>query len=175
MQKIIPFLWFDKEAEEAARFYVSVFKGVFKGAKTKLGAISRYSKEAALASGQPAGSAMVVEFQLCGQQFNALNGGRPPDFDVRFSGAISFVIGCKSQKEVDALWTKLTADGGEPGQCGWLQDKYGVSWQVVPDAMSKYIGGKSREGAERALAVMLGMTKLDIAALKQAYEGRLSK
>ena len=170
MQNITPFFWFDDEAEEAARFYVSLFKSVF--GRARLGNISRYGKESSAASGRPEGSALVVEFELDGMHFNALNGGKPGNFDTRFTGAISFVINCKTQSEIDAIWNGLISDGGKPGQCGWLTDRFGVAWQVVPDSLSKYIGGKDEEAAGRAMAAMLKMTKIDIDALKAAYDGK---
>ena len=161
MKKITPFLWFNDQAEEAAKFYVSVFKN------SKLGKIARYSKEAAAASGRPAGTAMTVSFKLNGQEFTALNGG--PVFT--FTPAISFVVNCDTQREIDALWKKLST-GGEPGQCGWLTDKYGVSWQIVPTILGKLIQGKDAGKAGRMMQALLTMTKLNIAALKKAYNGK---
>jgi predicted 3-demethylubiquinone-9 3-methyltransferase (glyoxalase superfamily) len=157
MPKITPFLWFDSQAEEAANFYVSIFKN------SKILAIARYGK-----SGPgPEGSAMTVEFQLDGQRFVALNGG--PHF--KFTEAISFVIGCETQQEVDEYWEKLS-EGGEESVCGWLKDKYGLSWQIVPSVMSKLLGDKDAEKANRVMGAMLKMKKIVIADLEQAYEGK---
>jgi predicted 3-demethylubiquinone-9 3-methyltransferase (glyoxalase superfamily) len=156
MQKITPFLWFDDQAEEAANFYVSIFKD------SKILNISRYGE----GGPGPAGSVMVANFQIEGQPFSALNGG--PEF--KFNEAISFHVDCKSQQEVDYFWEKLTA-GGEESQCGWLKDKFGVSWQIVPSDLGKYIGGPNPAGAQRAMQAMLQMKKLDVAALQRAYEG----
>jgi len=157
MQKISPFLWFDTEAEEAANFYVSVFKSA------KLGEIARYPENGPAA----AGSVMTVEFELNGQQFTALNGG--PVF--KFNESISFVVDCADQAEVDYYWEKLTADGGKPVQCGWLQDKYGVSWQIVPRAIAETTRGPDAAGRQRAFDAMMKMVKLDVAGLKAAYAG----
>jgi len=161
MQKITPCLWFDSKAEEAARFYVSLFKN------SKVGSISRYGEEGAKAVGRPKGSVMIVTFQLDGQEFMALNGG--PLF--KFSEAISFVVNCKTQKEVDEFWEKLSK-GGEKGQCGWLKDKYGLSWQVVPPGMEEMLQDKDAGRRERVMKAVLQMRKLDVKRLKQAYEGR---
>ncbi len=158
MPKIVPFLWFDTQAEEAANFYTSIFDN------SKILEISRYGE----AGPGPAGTALVVSFQLAGQEFNALNGG--PQF--QFSEAISLVVNCESQDEVDYFWEKLTADGGEESMCGWLKDKYGLSWQVVPTALSHFIGGSDPARAQRAVQAMLTMRKLDIARLQEAYEGK---
>ena len=154
MQKITPFLWFDNQAEEAAKFYVSVFKG------GKIGAISRYPE----GSPGPAGSVMVVEFRILGQTFTALNGG--PIF--KFTEAISFVVSCKTQREVDYYWRKLTSGGGKPVQCGWLKDKFGLSWQIVPTALAELMSGRERAKPARVMQAMLRMTKIDIKKLKQA-------
>ena len=167
MQKITPFLWFDDKAEEAAEFYVSVFKKVFGKSKAKMGQVSHYDADSAKASGRPEGSAMVVAFELYGMKFNAINGG--PVFTM--NPAISFAVDCKTQKEVDALWEMFTADGGAEGQCGWLTDKYNMSWQILPSDLMKYVGGKNEEGANRAMKAMLRMNKLDIGMLKAAYKG----
>jgi len=155
MQKIVPFLWFDNQAEEAAKFYVSVFK---KGSKVL--EVSRYGD----AGPGPKGSVMVVEFQLEGQRFQALNGG--PQF--KFSPAFSFVVRCKTQKEVDNYWTKLTAGGGAPSQCGWLTDKFGLSWQIVPEALGKLYASKDKAKVSRVMTAMLKMSKLDIRQLEAA-------
>jgi predicted 3-demethylubiquinone-9 3-methyltransferase (glyoxalase superfamily) len=156
LQKITPFLWFDHQAEEAANFYVSIFPN------SKIGKIARYGK----AGPGPAGSVMTIEFQLDGQPFVALNGG--PIY--KFTEAISFVVNCETQDEVDHYWDKLSADGGEV-QCGWLKDKFGLSWQVVPSVLVKLLSGPDPAGAQRAMKAMLGMKKLDIAALQRAYHG----
>jgi predicted 3-demethylubiquinone-9 3-methyltransferase (glyoxalase superfamily) len=159
MQKITPFLWFDDKAEEAAKFYVSIFK------KSKIGTITRYGEAGAEVSGRPKGTAMVVTFKLNGQEFMALNGG--PHF--KFSEAISFVVNCQTQREVDRLWEKLS-EGGEEGQCGWLKDKYGLSWQIVPTVLGKMMQDKDAQKSERVMSAMLKMQKIDIKILKQAYE-----
>jgi predicted 3-demethylubiquinone-9 3-methyltransferase (glyoxalase superfamily) len=157
MQPITPFLWFDNQAEEAAQFYVSVFQDA------KMGTVSRYGEDG---PGEP-GSAMVATFEIMGLEFAALNGG--PMF--RFTEAISFVINCDSQAEVDEMWTKLTADGGEEGQCGWLKDKFGLSWQVVPVVLGEMLTDEDEEKAGRVMAAMMEMRKIDIAALRRAYDG----
>ncbi len=159
MQRITPFLWFDNQAEEAARFYTSVFND------SKIGKIARYDEAGEKASGRPAGSVMTVEFQLEGQEFVALNGG--PHF--KFNEAVSFVVNCRTQAEVDKYWKKLSA-GGKEVQCGWLKDKYGVSWQIVPTILGKLLSGKDPAKARRVMQAMLKMVKLDIRKLKQAAE-----
>jgi len=156
MKRIRPFLWFDNKAEEAARFYTSIFKN------SKIGTISRYGDAAAAAAGRPKGSVMTVTFQLDGEEFMALNGG--PHF--KFTEAISFVVSCETQKEIDDFWEKLT-EGGEPGPCGWLKDKYGLSWQIVPAALDEWM--KDAKAAERVMEAILKMKKLDIKTLKEAY------
>jgi predicted 3-demethylubiquinone-9 3-methyltransferase (glyoxalase superfamily) len=160
MQKITPFLWFDNQAEEAANFYVSIFKN------SKIGRITRYEEEGAKVSGKPKGTVMTVEFQLDGQDFIALNGG--PQF--KFTEAISFSVNCETQEEIDELWAKLRAVGGEEGQCGWLKDKYGLSWQIVPPILDELLGDKDAEKSGRVMKAMLQMKKIDIHTLKQAYE-----
>jgi predicted 3-demethylubiquinone-9 3-methyltransferase (glyoxalase superfamily) len=155
MQKITPFLWFDGRAEEAANFYASTFKN------SKLGTVRRYGE----AGPGPKGSAMSVEFQLDGHYFIALNGG--PHFT--FTPAISFFVNCETQEEVDAFWEKLSA-GGRPSQCGWLQDKFGVSWQVVPVALGRLLGDPDPQKSNRVMQAMLRMTKIEIAGLQQAYD-----
>jgi predicted 3-demethylubiquinone-9 3-methyltransferase (glyoxalase superfamily) len=160
MQKIVTYLWFDGQAEEAAALYTSLFKD------SKIVNVSRYDEGAAQASGRPVGSAMTVAFELGGQEFLALNGG--PQF--KFTEAISLLVNCESQAEVDRLWEAL-CDGGEPGQCGWLKDRYGLSWQIVPTVLGDLIGGPDAEGAQRAVMAMLQMQKLDIATLQKAYNG----
>ena len=154
MQKITPFLWFDGKAEEAMRFYVSIFKN------SKVGAITRYGD----AGPGPKGTVMVVTFQLDGQEFIALNGG--PQFT--FSPAISLVVNCETQEEVDAFWDKLS-EGGEKQQCGWLKDKYGLSWQIVPTVLGEMMQDKDAEKSQRVMKAMLQMNKMDVARLKQAY------
>ena len=161
LQRITPFLWFDDKAEEAAKFYVSIFKD------SRIGTITRYDEEGAKAAGRPKGSVMTVPFELDGQPFTALNGG--PHF--QFSGAISFVVNCDTQEEVDHFWEKLSA-GGREIQCGWLTDKFGVSWHVVPTMLIEMLQDKDPEKAKRVMAAMLKMTKIEIAPLKRAYEGR---
>lgn len=158
MEKIHPCLWFDGNAEEAANFYASIFKN------SKIGVVSRYGEDAAKASGRPAGSAMVVMFQLDGQDFMGLNGG--PQF--KFSEAISFVVNCETQEEVDHYWDKLSA-GGRPDRCGWLKDKFGVSWQIVPTALAKLMSDPDPQKRNRVMQALLKMDKLDIAALQRAY------
>jgi len=149
MQKISPFLWFDSNAEEAANFYVSIFKD------SKILKIARYGE----AGPGPAGSVMVVNFQIEGQDFIALNGG--PLF--KFTEAISFVINCQTQEEVDHYWNKLTAGGGQESQCGWLKDKYGLSWQVTPTILGELLADKDQKKAQRVMQAMLQMKKIDIA------------
>jgi predicted 3-demethylubiquinone-9 3-methyltransferase (glyoxalase superfamily) len=157
MQKITPFLWFDNQAEDAARFYVSIFKN------SRILGISRYGE----AGPGPAGSVMTVRFELNGQEFIALNGG--PHF--KFTEAISFSIDCKTQDEVDEFWEKLS-EGGEPGRCGWIKDKYGLSWQVNPTALGQMLSDPDQEKAKRVMGAMLHMDKIDIAALQRAHDGR---
>ena len=161
-QKITPFLWFDSNAEEAAAFYTSVFN------ESAIGVAANYEEEAASKVGQPKGSVMVVDFEIAGQKFIALNGG--PKF--KFNESISFVIDCKDQGEVDYYWSRLTSDGGEESMCGWVKDKFGVSWQVVPNVLGQLIGGSDKEGAQRAMHAMLQMQKLDIQKLQDAYDGK---
>ena len=159
-QKITPFLWFDDKAEEAAKFYVSIFKN------SKILGVTRYTEAGRGVHGRPPGSAMTVEFELDGQKFIALNGG--PQF--KFTEAISFSVNCKTQKEVDEFWEKLSK-GGEEGPCGWLKDKYGMSWQVNPTILGEMLQDKDPKKAGRVMNAMLKMKKIDIAALKKAYEG----
>jgi predicted 3-demethylubiquinone-9 3-methyltransferase (glyoxalase superfamily) len=160
-QKITPFLWFDNQAEEAANFYVSIFK------QSRIGAITRYDDEGSKAAGRPKGSVMTVEFELDGQTFTALNGGR----HFKFTEAISLVVNCDDQKEVDHFWGKLSA-GGQEVECGWLKDRFGLSWQVVPTALLEMLQDKDPEKSKRTMAAMLKMKKLDVDALKRAYDGR---
>jgi len=156
MQKITPFLWFDSQAEEAAKFYVSVF------GNSRILKTVRYGT----AGPGPAGSVMTVVFELNGVQFTALNGGPLH----RFSEAISFVVNCQSQAEVDTVWEKLSA-GGQPDRCGWVKDRYGLSWQVVPSVLPVLLGDPDAAKAQRTMAAMLKMSKLDIAALEKAHAG----
>jgi len=156
MQKITPFLWFDSNAEEAANFYTSIFKN------SKILNVARYGE----AGPGPKGSAMTVTFQLEGQQFIALNGG--PHYT--FSPAISFFVNCETQAEVDEFWNKLSA-GGKEVQCGWLQDKFGVSWQIIPNALMELMSDKDPVKSQRVFKAMLQMSKIDIAGLKRAYQG----
>jgi predicted 3-demethylubiquinone-9 3-methyltransferase (glyoxalase superfamily) len=158
-QKITPFLWFDDKAEEAAKFYTSIFKN------SKIGNITRYDEEAAGPTGRPAGSVMTVDFQLAGKEFVALNGG--PMF--KFTEAISFVVNCENQEEVDYFWSKLSA-GGEESRCGWLKDKFGLSWQVVPTVLIEMLTDKDTAKAKRVMHAMLQMDKIDIAVLKKAHD-----
>ena len=153
MKEITPFLWFDTQAEEAARFYVSIFKN------SSIESIARYNE----AGPSAPGDVMTVSFTLDGRPFTALNGG--PIY--KFTEAISFSIGCESQEEVDFLWDALSA-GGEPGPCGWLKDRYGVSWQVVPTALMELLGDPDRAKAARVTAAMMKMSKLDVAGLRAA-------
>ena len=162
MQKITPFLWFNDNAEEAAKFYTSIFK------KSKIGNIARYDKAGEKVSGQPAGSVMTVEFRIEGQEFIALNGG--PLF--KFNESISFVVNCQTQTEVDYYWKKLTAGGGKEVQCGWLKDKFGVSWQVVPTELNKLMSSKDAAKSQRVMEAMLKMVKLDLKKLQAAAKGK---
>jgi len=161
MQRITPFLWFDDQAEQAAKFYTFIFKN------SKVGKIARYDEAGAKVSGRPAGSVMTVEFKLNGQEFVALNGG--PIFP--FTEAISLVVNCKTQAEVDYYWKKLSA-GGKEVQCGWLKDKYGLSWQVVPTVLNKLMSSKDAAKAHRVMEAMLKMVKLDVKKLKEAAKGK---
>ncbi len=156
MQKITPFLWFDGQAEEAMNFYVSLFKN------SKVVKVTRYGE----AGPGPKGTVMSATFQLEGQEFYALNGG--PQFT--FSPAISFFVNCETQQEVDELWEKLSA-GGEKSRCGWLKDKYGLSWQIIPSALGKMLQDPDAEKANRVMQAMLQMDKIDIKRLQQAYDG----
>ena len=157
MRKISPCLWFDKEAEQAMNFYLSVFKN------SKAGEVLRYGENAPM----PAGTVLTATFELDGMQFIALNGG--PHF--KFNEAVSFSIDCKSQAEVDHYWDKLTADGGQPGKCGWLKDKFGVSWQVVPARMIELLKDSDPARAQRAMQAMMTMTKIDVAKIEAAANG----
>lgn len=159
MQKIVPFLWFNNQAEEAVKFYTSIFKN------SKMDAVTRYGDAGAEASGRPKGTVMTVTFELEGLKFVALNGG--PHFT--FSPAVSFVVNCDTQGELDELWEKLS-QGGEKGQCGWLKDKFGVSWQIVPAVLGEMLQDKDAEKSGRVMEAMLKMEKIDIETLKRAYE-----
>jgi predicted 3-demethylubiquinone-9 3-methyltransferase (glyoxalase superfamily) len=163
MQKITTFLWFDDRAEEAANFYTSLFKN------SRIDGIARYDDEGSKAAGRPKGTVMTVNFSLDGQEFAALNGG--PLF--KFSEAISLVVNCETQPEVDDLWEKLSK-GGEKGQCGWLKDRYGLSWQIVPTVLPRMLQDKDPRKSQGVMKAMLQMKKLDIARLKQAAEGEVS-
>ncbi len=162
VQRITPFLWFDHQAEEAAGYYTSIFPD------SGIVTVTRYSMEAAEVSERPEGSAMTVVFRLDGQEFIALNGG--PFF--RFTEAVSFVVNCASQAEVDHYWEKLSAGGDEQAQqCGWLKDRYGVSWQVVPTVLGELLSGPDPEKSRRVMKALLGMEKLVIAELERAAAG----
>lgn len=156
MQKITPFLWFDGRAEEAMNFYVSVFKN------SKVGKVTRYGE----AGPGPKGTVMSATFELDGEEFFALNGG--PQY--KFTPAISFFVNCETQAEIDELWEKLS-EGGVPNQCGWLDDKFGLTWQIVPSILGKLLGDKDPAKSARVMNVMMQMVKLDIAGLQRAYDG----
>ena len=158
MKRINAFLWFDSKAEEAAKFYVGIFKN------SKIDRITRYGE----AGPGPKGSVMTVDFTLDGVRFVALNGG--PQF--KFTEAISFNVNCETQEEIDYFWEKLSADGGSTGPCGWLKDKFGLSWQVMPTALVEMLQDKDPQKAKRVMAAMLKMKKISIEPLRQAYEGR---
>ena len=161
MQKITPFLWFDNQAEEAAEFYTSLFPN------SKILSVTRYDKAGSEASGRPEGSAMTVAFQLFGLDYTSLNGG--PVF--KFTEAISFVVSCDTQEEVDTYWEALSAHP-QSEQCGWLKDKYGLSWQIVPKQLGELLGDKDPERAGRAMQAMLKMKKIDIQKMKDAADGK---
>jgi predicted 3-demethylubiquinone-9 3-methyltransferase (glyoxalase superfamily) len=158
MTRITPSLWFDGNAEQAAEFYVSLFPN---------STVDRVYRAPADNPSTPEGAVLLVWFTLDGQRFNGVNGG--PQFP--FTEAVSFEIECADQAEVDRLWDAITADGGEAGQCGWCRDRFGLWWQVVPRQMGDYVGGPDPDGARRAMEAMLAMRKLDVAALRAAYEG----
>jgi predicted 3-demethylubiquinone-9 3-methyltransferase (glyoxalase superfamily) len=159
MQKVTPCLWFDDKAEEAATFYVSIFKN------SKLGHMTRYGEAGAEVSGRPKGSVMTVTFEIEGQEFVALNGG--PLF--KFTEAVSFMVKCNSQTEIDEMWSKLS-EGGKEGPCGWLKDKYGLSWQIVVPAWDEMLRDKDAEKSERVMAAILQMSKPDLQRVQQAYQ-----
>lgn len=160
-QRITPFLWFDTQAEEAANFYVSIFKN------SRIKGVARYDGETAQAAGRPKASVMTVQLELDGQDFVALNGG--PMF--KFTEAISFVVNCETQDEIDHFWKELSA-GAEEIRCGWLKDRFGVSWQVVPAALGEMLQDPDPEKPKRVMAALMKMTKLDIGELRRAHEGR---
>jgi predicted 3-demethylubiquinone-9 3-methyltransferase (glyoxalase superfamily) len=162
MQKITPFLWFDDQAEEAVNFYTSLFKN------SKIGRIFRNPQEAAEKTGRPVGSVLTIEFEIEGQKFVALNGG--PLF--KFNESVSFVINCETQKEVDYFWGKLIADGGEESACGWLKDKFGLSWQITPTVLIDMLHDNDQEKSGRVMQAMLQMQKIEIPKLKAAYGGK---
>jgi predicted 3-demethylubiquinone-9 3-methyltransferase (glyoxalase superfamily) len=160
IQRITPCLWFDGQAEEAAKFYVSIFKN------SRIGPITHYG-EAGTRVGRPKGSVMTVTFEIENQEFVALNGG--PLFT--FTEAVSFMVKCKTQAEIDEMWDKLS-QGGEPGQCGWLRDKYGLSWQIVSSEWDKMLRDKDTKRSERVMEAILQMTKPDLQKIQQAYDGK---
>jgi predicted 3-demethylubiquinone-9 3-methyltransferase (glyoxalase superfamily) len=167
MKKITPCLWFDNQAEEAAKFYTTIFAGGPYPRKTKLGKASYYDDASSQASGQPKGSVLVMPFEIDGMPFMALNGG--PLFT--FSEAVSFVVDdCQDQKEVDYFWGKLTAEGGQESQCGWLKDKFGLSWQVVPKQLNELLSDPDPVKSQNVMKAMLQMKKIDIAKLQSAYD-----
>lgn len=161
MPKITPCLWFDSQAEEAAKFYVSIFKN------SKLGHMTRYGEAGAEVSGRPKGSVMTVTFEIDGQEFMALNGG--PLF--KFTEAISFIVKCETQDEIDEVWEKLS-EGGEEGPCGWLKDKYGLSWQIVVPGWDEMLRDKDIKKSERVMSAILHMTKPDVQRIRDAYQGQ---
>lgn len=157
-----PCLWFDTQAEEAAEFYVSIFPD------SRIVLVSRYGEAGREAHGQAPGTVMTVEFELSNKPFMALNGG--PHF--QFDEAVSFVVECETQKEIDHYWDRLIEGGGQPSQCGWLKDRYGLSWQIVPRSMKQMMADQESEAGQRTMNAMLTMTKLDLARLEAAYDGR---
>jgi len=161
MQKITPFLWFDNQAEEAVNFYTSIFKN------SRIKSVARYGEAGAEVSGRPKGTVMTVTFEFERQEFIALNGGPP----FKFTEATSFVVNCGTQDEVDELWENLS-EGGEKGQCGWLKDKYGVSWQIVPTVLGEMLQDRDPKKSEKVMGALLPMGKIDINTLKQACDNR---
>lgn len=162
IQKITPNLWFNTQAEEAVQYYASIFQDV------KIGRMTRYSKEGFEIHGMPEGTVLTIEFQIAGQEFTAMNGGDA----FTFNEAVSFIINCTSQEEVDYYWDKLTAGGDESAQvCGWLKDKFGVSWQVVPVQLNEMLMDEDSTKADRVMRALLQMKKLELAELQKAYEG----
>ena len=166
MPSVTPFLWFDNQAEEAAKYYVSIFSSAGKK-DSKITNTTYYTADAANASGRPEGSVLTVVFRLDGQDFTAINGG--PAF--KFTEAVSFVVSCETQKEIDTFWDKLSM-GGDPAaqQCGWLKDRYGLSWQIVPRNIEKLLSDKNREKAARVMKAVLGMKKINMDELEEVYE-----
>lgn len=163
MQKITPFLWFDDQAEAAVNFYISIFKRSMAGEPT------RYEEEGSKVSDKPVGSVMTIPFEIAGQQFVALNGG--PHF--KFNEAISFVVNCQTQQEVDYYWDRLSENGDEKAQqCGWLKDKFGVSWQIVPIALDEMLNDPDPARVKRVMKALLQMKKIDLSILREAYEQR---
>ena len=158
MSKITPFLWFNDQAEEAMKFYISIFKN------SKVGKVARYGD----AGPGPKGSVMTASFELDGQEFTALNGG--PHF--KFTEAVSFVVNCEDQKEIDYYWTKLTSEGGQESQCGWLKDKFGLSWQIVPKILGKLLSDADPSRSQRVMQALMPMKKLIIDDLQKAYDGK---
>ena len=171
-QKITPFLWFDNQAEEAANFYVSIFSALpgrdlaSGGKNSQIKQIEKYPEAAQAVSGKIAGSVMTVEFEIEGMTFTALNGGPVPGFD--FSPATSFVVNCETQEEIDHLWKNLSSDP-KAEQCGWCKDKFGITWQIVPSILTKFLSGADKSKVERVTKAFLQMKKFDIAKLKEAY------
>jgi predicted 3-demethylubiquinone-9 3-methyltransferase (glyoxalase superfamily) len=168
MQTIVPNLWFDNQAEEAAKFYVDVFSnriGAESRPKSQILNVSRYPQDGP--GNKKAGDVLTVEFEIEGHRFTGINGG--PDFT--FDEAVSFLVNCESQEEIDELWDKLVEGGGDHSVCGWLKDKYGLSWQIVPSGMDEMLGDPNSEGAKRGFAAMMEMKKIDIAELERAYKG----
>ena len=168
MQTIVPNLWFDTQSEEAAKYYVEVFSnriGSAGRAKSEILNVSHYPQDV---GNKKAGDVLTAEFQLEGQRFIAINGG--PEFT--FDEAVSFLVNCESQEEIDELWDKLVEGGGEHGPCGWLKDKFGLSWQIAPTGMDEMLTGPNKEGAQRAFAAMMEMKKIDLAELQRAYAGK---
>lgn len=161
IRKLTPCLWFDTQAEEAAKFYVSIFK------HSKMGPITRYGEAGAKVSGMPKGSVMTVTFTIEGQEFVTLNGG--PLF--KFTEAVSFMVKCSTQKEIDKMWSRLSR-GGEPGPCGWLKDKFGLSWQIVSPEWDTMLRDKDAKKSERVMEAILQMSKPDLATIKRAYAGK---
>jgi predicted 3-demethylubiquinone-9 3-methyltransferase (glyoxalase superfamily) len=159
MRQLVPNLWFDNEAEDAAKFYTSIFKD------SKITNVSYYPEAATAVSGKPAGSVLTVDFELEGNRFTALNGG--PEF--KFNESISFVIECEDQREIDYFWERLTGDGGEESMCGWLKDRFGVSWQVVPKRLNDMMADKDQRKVEAVTAAFMPMRKLDLEQLERAY------
>ncbi len=162
-QKITPCLWFDDQAEEAARFYASIFRD------SRIGRITRYGREGYEIHGRPEGMVMTAEFEIEGQTFRALNGG--PVF--KFNEAISFQVNCETQEELDYYWERLSEGGDEKArQCGWLKDKYGISWQIIPKVLGELVGDPRSEKSQRAMKAMLQMKKIDLETIKRAYDGQ---